>query len=1007
MLQNASFFPAKPTMLCRSQKLRSLSTLAAVCLSLALALCLPSSAAGLDPQRPLTQALLRIWQAQQGLPRAAIQSICQTHEGYLWLGTQEGLYRFDGVRFVTIEGSGFPVLRRTSICALCEDQQHRLWIATDNLGLYCWQNGELREFDATKQLPSSHVNCLLLDRAGDLWIGTDQGLARWRQKTLTVYGAKQGQTNSSVRALGTDADGRVLIGVNGGQLLRCDGSTINPLKLTSLPEGSEINAVHAGGDSLWIGTTHGLIRQTGSDERLFTTADGLGDDLIYSVVPGSSGTICVGTKNGFCRLQGERVERFQTRDGLSQSTACALCEDHEGSLWVGTKHGLNQLVDRRTLLPFTVSEGLPSNETGPILQDSAGRVWVGTLDAGLAQFAGRQFSTVATRDDGLPSNKILALADGKSDGLWIGTDAGLCRWQEGQIAARYSVAEGLPSQVIQALTIDRRGTLWIGTARGLASLRDGQIVALAAESQPNESVKAIACSQSQVFVSYEDAGLFEILGSQLQKVHDTHGQLDVSACYGDPHGPLWMALRGRGLGQYVGGKLSVFGVKDGLFDDDIFGIASDDKGQLWMGCSRGIFSVPLADLDKLAAGKISRLSSTPFSPTDALRTIECRSGVQPAVWKMQDGCVWFSTIRGLIVIDPQRANRALPRPAVVIEEVRVNGVDVHPEAARSFPAGTKNLEFHYTALSLASPTRIAFQHKLDGYDTEWIPAGTRREAYYTNLSPGHYRFRVRATNADGAEEEAAQPVAFTLAPFFYQTRWFIPTIIAALGAVSWAGYRLRIRQIKMRLQAVMTERSRIARELHDTLIQGFSGVTMQLQALTTRMPPTPELETLREIITDAGNSLREARQTVAGLRAGPGTAVDLAAAIAQTARQLTDSSDVQVRLRLSSVRAAIGPQVQYNVLRIVQEAIANALKHSGATAIEVSLAATRNCLSISVQDNGSGFAAQQLDHAQAGHYGLIGMRERAAQIGAKIEWQSTRSGTTVILSCPVPNSLAE
>ncbi len=447
-----------------------------------------------------------------------------------------------------------------------------------------------------------------------------------------------------------------------------------------------------------------------------------------------------------------------------------------------------------------------------------------------------------------------------------------------------------------------------------------------------------------------------------------------------------------------GDKFHRFTVKDGLYDDEVFGIVSDNEDRLWMACSRGIFFVSRAELLKFAAGEIARLTSTPFSPTDAQRTIACQAGVEPAVWKMQDGRIWFSTDHGVIIIDPAHMRRILPPPPVHVEEVQVNGQEVNLDRNPELPPGRTNLYFRYTALSFASPSRITFRHQLEGFDKSWVEAGTRREAFYTNLPPGSYRFRVSAANLDGTWNEAAHVVPLTLHPYFYQTRWFFPLIAGLAALAGGIAFRLRVLQVKSRLNAVLAERSRIARELHDTLIQGFSGVTMQMQALAARLRLSPDRKTLDEIIQDAGHCLREARRSVGGLRSTPGKSTGLADAVGQAARQLTETRDVRLSLRLEESPQPIPVDVEYNLLRIAQEAITNVVKHSRARTIEVSLDCTPQQLRLTVHDDGVGFAVESCEHAPPGHYGLIGMRERASQINADLQLQSQPGkGTTVRL----------
>ncbi|HLJ11233.1 MAG TPA: two-component regulator propeller domain-containing protein [Planctomycetaceae bacterium] len=967
-----------------------------------------AAASALDSHRALTQALLRKWQVQQGLPQATIFKIFQTSDRYIWLGTQSGLFHFDGVRFAPAQGGPDVSIASVWIEDLCEDHDGHLWIATNDSGLIRLHGRAALRLSRAEGLPTEHVSCLCVDHAGDLWAGTNEGLVRLRKGEITVYRTEQGLSTNDVRALCQDGDGTVWSGGEGAVLSIWDGAKFSSRKLESLPPRASIRAIASAKEgALWIGTTAGLVELSAGHERRMTRAEGLADDSIECLACSRDGTLWVGTRDGISRLNGDDIETFRTRDGLSQSTVFTLCEDHEANVWAGTKHGLNQFVDRRTI-PLTASEGLPGNDTGPVLEDEAGMVWIGTLGNGLARFDGRRCSPAVTTHDGLTSNTILSLACGERGELWIGTDVGLCRMRAGRIDQSFTTGQGLPSNAVSCLCRDGRGVLWAGTALGLAEFDGDRFVPPEADREDLRlAVVALVDGGDSLIVSTAGGRLFRCTDHAMRALTDAPETHDVSAFFQDAEGLLWMGTQGNGLAMIEDGKIHRFTVKDGLYDDDLFGIVADDLDRLWMACSRGIFYMHRADLRAFAAGRLSRLTSTPFSPTDAQRTVECQSGVQPAVCKLHGGGIWFSTIHGVIIVDPAHLKRVLPPPAVLVEEAQVNGQDVHPGQIPKLPPGRTNVYFRYTALSYASPTRIAFRHKLDGFDKDWIEAGSRREAFYTNLPPGSYRFRVSAANLDGPWSEAEQPVELALQPYFYQTRWFIPATAASIALAGWLAFRLRVLQVKARWNAVLAERSRIARELHDTLIQGFSGITMQMQGLAARLNRSPERQTLEEIIQDAGSCLRDARRSVGGLRSASGNSfagdrtAGLAAAVAQAARQLTETRDVRLSLRLAEDPQSVPVEVEYNVLRIAQEAISNAVKHSGARTIEVAMNCTPQLLCLTIRDDGVGFAADNGEHSQSGHYGLVGMRERAAQIHGELSLESQAGrGTTVRLELP-------
>lgn len=970
---------------------------------------------GLDSTRTITQAFLRKWQFPQALPQATITKIVQTTDGYLWLGTQSGLYRFDGIRFQATtpvlpkatEGSRGDPGKNLWIQDLCEDREQNLWLATDDGLIRRGAHGkEWQRWSLAEGLPSTQLRCLLYDREGQLWIGTERGLARLQEGKLTTAGAPSGLDNVSIVGLTQVPNGPVCIATGTGQLFAYQDAQFSKQVLTTVSNRATITSVLGAADStLWVGTSSGLIRIDKTGERRFGRKDGLAHDAVECLMLARDGGVWVGTKDGISRIIGERIESFRAQDGLSQSMVHSICEDHEGGIWVGTKHGLNQFIDRRTV-PLTTSEGLPSNDTGPIFQDNSGTIWVGTLGRGLARYTGpRNFETLTTQD-GLPSGTIVTLADGRQNELWVGTDQGLCRLKEGKVAGSFTMAEGLPADSITSLCLDHRGVLWIGTVAGLALAEGEPIKIQTVKDFPSRSVDALVDAGKKGILIATDGspGLYRSLEGAKGPITPVAGDYrEVDAFCLDRDGDVWIGTRGNGLGLFDGSTTKMLTVKDGLYDNDIFGLATDDRNQLWMACSRGIFFVSLTDLKECVEGRLKRITGMPFSPTDGQRTIECQDNVQPAAIRTQDGRIWFSTIRGVTIADPGKLQRKLTTIPVLVEEVQVNGQEFAAQEIPPLPPGPTNLTFRYTALSYLSPTRLRFRHKLDGFDKDWVEAGSRREAFYTNLPAGKYEFRVQAAMPESDWYPAAQPVSIKLSRHFYQTGWFVFAVIAAIGLAIWIGIRLRMMRVKAHLNAVISERTRIARELHDTLLQGFSGVTMQLQALGARLQSNADKKSLEEIIRDAGSCLREARRSVGGLRSSAIGNQGFGDAITQLTTQLTETTDTRLRLRVEPNVPALPQDVMDNLLRIIQEATVNTLRHANARTLEVSLEHTPQRLDLKIADDGVGFDARHGEAAFPGHYGLIGMRERAAQIGAKLHLESAPgTGAKIHLELPLP-----
>jgi ligand-binding sensor domain-containing protein len=715
---------------------------------------LSRNAYALDPSRTLTQYVHRIWQVQQGLPQAWIYSIVQSHDGYLWLGTQSGLVKFDGVRFTIVDETYGVPSANLWVTHLLEDGQNALWIGTSQVGLIRLQGGVARRYSRREGMPSDTVQCLFADPQNHVWACTPNGLAELIDGNVRVFGTAEGLPSPDVSAACVAPGGSLTVAVAGSpQLATWNGSRFLSRALP-LPDAATIETMLCASDgTVWIGTSNGLIRShDGHDDRL-TSVHGLADNSILTLAETRDGTVLAGTKNGFSRIRGGEIDSFRTQDGLSQSTVYSLYEDREGSLWAATKHGLNQFLDGRAI-PYTTSEGLPSNNTGPVVQDSRGIMWVGTLGGGLARFDGHRFAALTTRD-GLASNSIVALAEDPSGDLWVGTDAGLNRLRDGRVTGTWTVRDGLPANAIRALYRDDAGTMWIATSRGPAVFRDGAVARVPdVRGGPAEPILAFGEDRThQLYAAPED---------------DAPALHHADALYRDRDGLLWVGTLGEGLRLVEGNKTSSFSVLDGLFDDVIYGITEDNQGRLWMACSKGIFSVSRADLREFAAGKIHSFVSTPYSPLDGLRTVECQAGVQPAVTRTSDGRLWFSTIRGVLVIDPEHFDRRLVPPAVIVEDVTVNGARRSADHVGTLPAGLNNVEFKYTGASFIAPARISFRYMLEGLDKSWVEAGPRREAFYTNLPPGRFRFRVVACTPDGACNESASVVAFAIAPRFYQ-----------------------------------------------------------------------------------------------------------------------------------------------------------------------------------------------------------------------------------------------
>lgn len=974
-----------------------------------LALCFAWPSTALDPGKTLMQYAHRIWGQEEGLFQPTVYSVLQTRDGFLWLGTQDSLIRFDGIRFREFDDPHNEALHRTLIRSLLEDKRGHLWAASVGSGITeIRQNGTVKRFTAKDGLPSDDAFCLSEGEEGEIWICTNKGLAQFNGISFRTRTVADGLPSNLIRDTCRAADGtRWVAGFDFG-LARLIGESYQPYSNSVISLKENVTAIHCDSDgSLWAGTSAGLVHVTDRTSYRITSRDGLPDDSVSALAPGRNGDLWVGTNNGVSRYAHGEISAYTAQDGLSHSGVLSLYEDREGTLWAGTRNGLDQFTNSK-VTPYTVAEGLASNNTGPVIEDKEGKLWIGTLGSGLSSFNGRRF-TVLTKRDGLRSNTILSLEVDAAGDLWVGTDKGLNCLRHGKVINTYTLRSGLSGPEIRALFSDTNGTLWVGTDKGLSrftgtSFTSSRIL----PGKGDMGVLALAGGQlATLFVSTEDSGLFTVRnGTTTSYTTDVTRSVD---CYlvDRELRETWMGTLGSGLLRWRGGIFTHVRVKDGLYDNRIYGIAKDDKANLWLASSKGIFRISQKELDNFADGKVSYITSIPFS-TGQLR-FECQSGVQPAVRRTQDGHLWFSTTNGLVVIDPDHLHNNSVPPPVQITAVIVNGRRVFSkEKQLILNPLERNVEIRYAGLSFVSPEKVSFQYKLDGFDKSWTDAGSRREAFFTNLPPGSFQFKIRARNADGIWSREDASLAFAVEPRLYQRVLFFPVLISVSGLIVATVYRARVHRLRQTFNLVLSERSRIARELHDTLLQGLSGVTMQLQALWTRLPPSKEKTMLAEIIVDASKASQEARRSLWDLRTfGPGSLL-FSDKLEKMASQTATEQSLSLVLDLAPVSLHGFPEIEYQLLRIVGEALSNTSAHAQAKRLTIRLALLNRKMRLVIADDGNGFTPgeQQPD----GHFGLVGMHERADEIGADLTITSSPGCGTIVsleLSLRKPPESAE
>jgi signal transduction histidine kinase/ligand-binding sensor domain-containing protein len=938
---------------------------------------------GLDPAKSLTQYSHRIWDQEEGMLEPTVYAILQSQDGYLWLGTQSGVVRFDGQRFRAIRITPGVEPEPVVIRSLYEDQERNLWAGSVGNGLLKISRSGKRWFTTHDGLPSDIITCVVPHGKRSLWVCTNQGLVDFQDGPRKSYTVADGLPSNRVSGICEAKDGTEWISTFDRGLTRLKDGHFSSFSDGRLELTGDIRTLRCAEDgSVWAGSDHGLYRVDGSHVERFTAKDGLPDDDVLSLAETSDGSIFVGTQTGVARFHKHEWSTYGTKDGLSHSAVFSLLSDREGSLWAGTKNGLDQFTDSR-VTPYTTSEGMPTNDTGPVVEDGAGTLWIGTRESGLVRFDGHHFSRLTT-EEGLLDDHILSLLPEADGDLLVGTDKGLNRIRRNRVVNGYTRQGGLAGNQVNSLFQDSEGSLWVGTEAGLSLLQGVRLIRAREFGRlPREHVVALGGGRTtRLFISTSSGELYYLRGGKVSAYTPSDPTRAIASYYHDAeHHSIWMGTLGSGLIRLKGGNLAHVRVKDGLFDDKIYAILPDNHQNFWFASSKGIFRTSRKDLEDFVDGKRRRVGSLPFT-TGQMR-FECQSGVNPAAWRTHDGRLWFSTTNGLVVVDPNHlAPNALP-PPTQIETLFVNGQRREPASTLQLAPFEKNLEIRYAGLSFVTPEKVTFRYILDGYDREWVEADTRREAFYTNLPPGHFRFRVIAANSDGVWSTKGASLDFTIEPRLYQRRWFFPLAGLLLGLAIWLGYQIRVRNLRRQFNLVLSERTRIARELHDTLLQGLSGVTMQLQALWTRFPASSEKHTLQEIIKDAGNCLAEARQSLWGLRNRTGTDDGLADKLARQAQQAVAGTPVKLVLQLTPTLQPLPPEIEYQLLRIAQEAVSNAIRHGKPKTIEIRLHRVDDTLELMVRDDGIGFSTEA-KQAELGHYGLLGMQERAGEIGARL-----------------------
>ncbi len=943
------------------------------------------------------------WREAEGLPQSRIRDIVQTRDGYLWLGTDNGLVRFNGATFTafTVETGS---LGDNEVWGLQEDDDGGLWISTYGGGVTLYKEGRFKTFTIADGLPDDVIRKLDKDREGNIWLTSVNGAARYSNGVFTHFTVRDGLTDNSITAICANSSMGVLLAAGGTLHRLVNGKFIAVNGVVEKIDGQLDHLLRGGDGSLWLGF-YGKVKQW-KDGRVSTYRwpDNL-SPRISQLHEDRQGTLWVATEQGVSRLRDGEFETVRLGESKTNpGVVYSLYADREANIWLGFQsNGLGRL-SKRQLLTISSSEGLPNDSTRSVFQDSHGNIWIGTVD-GFAKYKDGKSTNYQSLNGGRIGS-VRSMAEDSQGNIWVGADQQLLLLKNERLSNIPGWKRGSEIEVIYR---DPLGHMWVGTdGNGLFEF-DGTNVHhyRSRDGLAGDHVRSLLFDrQGTLWVSTNGSGVSSYANGKFTTytVKDGLAGDRVTASHEDEEGALWFATR-EGLSRFKDGRFFTFNAASGLLVDFVYAILDDGRGNFWFSCAQGLFRVSKSGLRDFAAGKIAKITSVDYGVRDGMKTRACNVGDQPTAWKTADGSLLFCSLKGVVVVDPRRLYSSNLAPPVQIEKVLINKEEQQVSTNSRLSLGDGEVEIHYAALSYTAPEKLRFKYKLEGFDKDWVDAGTRRFAYYASLPPGDYSFKVIAGHIDGPWNEKGQSFAFYLKPHFYQTSLFLVLVIASVLLVAGLLYRLRMMELKARYSAVLGERNRIAREIHDTLAQNLAGIALQLDSVNMQSPDIPA--GLRQRLDQAANlvrySLSEARRAVTDLRSDELEDRELAVLLPQIAERMAAGVSVKTYVQVLGTPRKLTPMTEKNLLRIFQEAMANAVKYAEAQTIDVELRYGRDYLVLWVRDDGSGFDTELIIPLGVGHYGLTGMRERAERIGGRLTLKS-KIGQGTELQVEVPLS---
>ena len=969
-------------------------------------LCFIAAASGsVHAQRAMSQYVRDEWTSDRGFPGGPVHAVTQTTDGYLWIGAEKGLVRFDGLTFRLLEPKGTPNTA-PAVLGVVAAPDGSVWARLRGMALLRYQHEAFENILTALGNPESVVTAMERGRDNSILAATlGRGAMISRNGRVdAIVDTKALPGSSFVISIAATPNGDFWLGTRGAGALRVQGTHVT--RFTDGFPDLKVNCLLAMDDhNVWIGTDKGVVRWTGTEISRSGIPDVLTNLQALAMIRDRLGNVWIAAgSDGLVRVDDRgRANRWESKSAPG-SNVSSVFEDRDGNIWVGTDRGIERWRDP-VFTSFSTAQGLPSSAVGPVYVDDRGRAWFAPTSGGLFWIDDGVVGRVT--EAGLDRDVAYSI-DGAGDDVWVGRQRGgvtrLRRSTAGWSAMRFTEAEGLPQNSVYAVALARDGALWAGTlSAGASRIVNGAVTTFtAASGLASNTITSIAEGLDGTIWFGTPGGLSAFSGGSWRTYTTRDGlpSNDVNTVFVGPRGILWAGTT-DGLAFVQDGQLRPCRGMPAALRTSIFGLAMDPSGSLWLNTIDRVFRV---DRDPLLRCEVAESQVREYGVADGLLAVDSMKRHRTLVTDSR-GRVWLALSRGISVADPGHAN-AQTLPALThVESMSADGGPVDLNGAIAIPAGRRRIAFVYTGLSLSVPERVRYRYRLDGFDHDWSEPTADRQTVYTNLGYGQYRFRLIASNGDGLWNGSETSLAFEIRPMLWQIRWVQAAAVMIGLAVAVGLYRLRLRQLShqlnVRFEERLAERTRIARELHDTLLQGFVSASMQMHVAVDRLPEdSPAKPAFTRVLDLMSRVIEEGRNAVRGLRSG-GEAHDLEHAFSGIQGELATGQTTAYRVIVEGKPRPLNPAVRDDVYRIGREGLVNAFRHSGATAVEIEIEYAPGELRLFVRDDGRGIDPEIARTGTTGHWGIAGMKERAARIGGSLRIRSrAAAGTEIELRVP-------